>query len=171
MKVAVNLSARQFYQTDLVELVQSTLEKSGQPPSILELELTESMIMHEPASAVETMRHLKNLGVSLSLDDFGTGYSSLNYLRRFPVDHLKIDRSFIVDVTSDASAAAMATSVVAIAHSLGIKAVAEGVETREQLELLAACRCVAFQGYLFSKPLPPEEFVSLLQEGRSLDRR
>jgi two-component system CheB/CheR fusion protein len=171
MKVAVNLSARQFYQTDLVELVQSTLEKSGQPPSILELELTESMIMHEPASAVETMRHLKNLGVSLSLDDFGTGYSSLNYLRRFPVDHLKIDRSFIVDVTSDASAAAMATSVVAIAHSLGIKAVAEGVETREQLELLAACRCDAFQGYLFSKPLPPEEFVSLLQEGRSLDRR
>jgi diguanylate cyclase (GGDEF)-like protein len=166
--VAVNLSARQFRQADLVDQVQATLEETGLAPGMLELELTESMIMHDPGSAAETMRHLKDLGVGLSLDDFGTGYSSLNYLRRFPVDHLKIDRSFITDVTSDASAAAMATSVVAIAHSLGIKAVAEGVETREQLDLLAACRCDALQGFLFSKPLPPDEFAGLLRDGRTL---
>ncbi|MEZ4601137.1 MAG: EAL domain-containing protein [Syntrophotaleaceae bacterium] len=162
IKVAVNLSARQFRQTSLIEQVRTILEETGLSADMLELELTESMIMHDPAGAAETMRHLKKLGIRLALDDFGTGYSSLNYLRRFPVDHLKIDRSFITDATHDASAAAMVAGVVAIARSLGIKAVAEGVETREQLDLLAGCQCDAYQGYLFSKPLPPDEFAPLL---------
>jgi EAL domain-containing protein (putative c-di-GMP-specific phosphodiesterase class I) len=166
--VSANLSARQFHQTGIVETVRQALTETGLAPEYLELELTESMIMRNPDQAAETMRQLKGLGVHLALDDFGTGYSSLNYLRRFPVDSLKIDRTFISDVAVDASSAAVATSVVAIAHSLGLKAIAEGVETDEQLEFLRNCRCDAFQGYFFSKPLPPEEFAELLREGKRL---
>jgi EAL domain-containing protein (putative c-di-GMP-specific phosphodiesterase class I) len=106
--------------------------------------------------------------VKLALDDFGTGYSSLNYLRRFPVDCLKIDRSFISDAASDPSAAAVATSIVAIAHSLGLHAVAEGVETKEQLDFLRACGCDSFQGYFFSRPVPAAEFAALVREERRL---
>jgi EAL domain-containing protein (putative c-di-GMP-specific phosphodiesterase class I) len=124
--------------------------------------------MDDPAGAERTMRDLKGLGVGLSLDDFGTGYSSLNYLRRFPVDSLKIDRSFIADVASDPSGASVVTSVIDIAHNLGLTAVAEGVETREQLVFLLGCGCDMFQGFLFSKPLPAEEFADLLREGRRL---
>jgi diguanylate cyclase (GGDEF)-like protein/PAS domain S-box-containing protein len=170
IKVAVNFSARQFRQIDLIDEVQAALAEANLAPGMLELELTESMIMHDPDGAAETMHQLKKLGVGLSLDDFGTGYSSLNYLRRFPVDYLKIDRSFITDVASDPSGAAVATSIVAIAHRLGIGAVAEGVETWGQLDFLANCGCNAFQGFLFSKPLPPKEFACLLYEGRSLVR-
>jgi EAL domain-containing protein (putative c-di-GMP-specific phosphodiesterase class I) len=114
------------------------------------------------------MRQLGALGVRLALDDFGTGYSSLNYLRRFPVDCLKIDRSFICDVACDSSAAAVATSIVAIAHSLGLQDVAEGVETAEQLAFLRQCSCDALQGYYFSRPLPAVEFAELLAEDRRL---
>jgi EAL domain-containing protein (putative c-di-GMP-specific phosphodiesterase class I) len=110
---------------------------------------------------VRTTQELRELGVGLSLDDFGTGYSSLNYLRRFPVGSLKIDRSFIQDVATDPSGASVAASVVAVAHNLGLTAVAEGVETPGQLDFLAGCGCDAFQGYLFSKPLPAEEFARL----------
>ena len=168
-KVAVNLSARQFAEPDLVERIEAILAETGLEPTWLELELTESMLMRDPLGAAATMRRLRELGIGLCLDDFGTGFSSLNYLRRFPVDYLKIDRSFIVDVTSDASAAAVASSVVAIAHSLGIVAVAEGVETREQLEFLAGCRCDQLQGYLFSRPLPAADFAALVREGRRLE--
>jgi diguanylate cyclase (GGDEF)-like protein/PAS domain S-box-containing protein len=168
--VATNLSARQFRQTDLVEKVQGIIRDTGMDPEMLTLELTESMIMHDPAGAAETMRRLKALGVGLSLDDFGTGYSSLNYLRRFPVDCLKIDRSFITDVTTDAGAAAVATSVVAIAHSLKLTAIAEGVETKEQLAFVRESRCDGLQGYYFSKPLPADEFVRLLREDRRLEK-
>jgi EAL domain-containing protein (putative c-di-GMP-specific phosphodiesterase class I) len=167
--VATNLSARQFLETDLVEAVQRTLQETGLEPQYLSLEVTESLIMKDPAGAAETMRRLRELGVGLCLDDFGTGYSSLNYLRRFPVGCLKIDRSFITDVTTDASAAAVATSVVAIAHSLGLVAVAEGVETKEQLDFLRHCGCDKFQGYYFSKPLPAEAFAALVREGRRLE--
>jgi diguanylate cyclase (GGDEF)-like protein/PAS domain S-box-containing protein len=167
--ISVNLSARQFRQADLVEKVQQGIEDAGMDPQKLILELTESMIMHDPAGAAETMHRLKGLGIGLSLDDFGTGYSSLNYLRRFPVDTLKIDRSFITDVTSDAGAAAVATSVVAIAHSLRLTAIAEGVETKEQLAFVRESRCDGLQGYYFSKPLPADEIVRLLREDRRLE--
>ncbi len=170
LQMAVNLSARQFRQTDLIDQVRKTLELSHLDPEMLELELTESMIMPDPARAAETMGQLKALGVGLCLDDFGTGYSSLNYLRRFPVDFLKIDRSFILDVAADPSDAAVARSIVAIAHSLGIGAVAEGVETWEQFDFLAESRCDALQGFLFSRPLPPQDFALLLKEGRELKR-
>ena len=169
-KIAVNLSARQFAQSDLIDQVQKTLETNGLDPAILDLELTESMIMHDPARAAETMHRLKVIGIGLCLDDFGTGYSSLNYLRRFPVDYLKIDRSFILDVTTDPSGAAVTRSIVAIAHSLGIAAVAEGVDSWEQFDFLVGSQCDALQGFLFSRPLVASEFARLLRAGRTLAR-
>jgi diguanylate cyclase (GGDEF)-like protein/PAS domain S-box-containing protein len=168
LSVAVNLSARQFRKGDLPQLVEEILGDANLDPRLLELELTESMVMDDPAGAERTMHTLKQLGVALSLDDFGTGYSSLNYLRRFPVDSLKIDRSFIRDVATDPSGASVVTSVIDIAHNLGLTAVAEGVETREQLAYLIGCGCDMFQGFLFSKPLPVEEFRDLLRAGRRL---
>jgi len=166
--IAANLSPRQFNRPGLDQVVCRILAETGIDPGLLELELTESMIMRDPQVAAATMHQLKNLGVSLALDDFGTGYSSLNYLRRFPVDALKIDRSFISDVAVDPSAAAVTTSIIAIAHSLDLQAVAEGVETREQLNFLRNCRCDSLQGFYFSRPLPAEEFVVMLQNGKRL---
>ncbi|HEY7746990.1 MAG TPA: EAL domain-containing protein [Desulfuromonadales bacterium] len=166
--VAVNLSARQFRKSDLAETVHRILRESGIAPRMLELELTESMIMRDPQAAAAAMQQLKALGVRLALDDFGTGYSSLNYLRRFSVDCLKIDRSFISDAASDPSAASVATSIVAIAHSLGLRSVAEGVETKEQLDFLRDCGCDSLQGYYFSRPVPAAEFAVLLREDRRL---
>jgi predicted signal transduction protein with EAL and GGDEF domain len=166
--VAVNLSARQFRKSDLAETVHRILRESGIAPRMLELELTESMIMRDPQVAAAAMQQLKALGVRLALDDFGTGYSSLNYLRRFSVDCLKIDRSFISDAASDPSAASVATSIVAIAHSLGLRSVAEGVETKEQLDFLRDCGCDSLQGYYFSRPVPAAEFAVLLREDRRL---
>jgi diguanylate cyclase (GGDEF)-like protein len=170
VKVAVNLSARQFRQPHLAEQVQEALGRSGFEPGMLQLELTESAIMHDPAGSAETMQRLKKLGIGMLLDDFGTGYSSLQYLRRFPVNGLKIDRSFIADATADASGAAVVTSVIAIAHSLGMIAVAEGVETWDQYDFVSASRCDALQGYLFSPPVPPADFAELLLNGKRLIR-
>jgi diguanylate cyclase (GGDEF)-like protein/PAS domain S-box-containing protein len=164
LPVAVNISARQFRNEKLVELVKEVLEESGLEPRWLELELTESMVMDKPEQAAELMTRLKRLGVSLSLDDFGTSYSSLNYLRRFPVDRLKVDRTFISDVAVDPGAAAVAESVVAIAHNLKIEAVAEGVENEEQLAFLRSCNCDVYQGFLFSQPLPADQFIDLLRK-------
>ena len=164
--IAVNLSARQFRQGDLAATVRTVLQRYGLDPTLLELELTESMIMEHAESASSILQELKCLGVSLSLDDFGTGYSSLNYLRRFPVDSLKIDQSFIHDVTTDPSGASVVASIIDIAHNLQLTAIAEGVETHEQLEFLVANECDAVQGYLFSKPLPAQEFIALLQQGK-----
>lgn len=166
--VAVNLSARQFRQPDLLTTIVQTLRESGLNPRGLELELTESMIMDDPENAAATMHKLRELGVRLALDDFGTGYSSLNSLRRFPVDALKIDRSFIGDVATDRSSAAVAASVITIAHSLDLEAVAEGVETEEQLNFLRSCQCDTLQGFLFSKALPAVDFVALVASGRRL---
>ena len=162
--IAVNLSARQFRQGDLAVTVTEILQQSGLRSDLLELELTESMIMDDPERARKTLQELKNIGVYLSLDDFGTGYSSLNYLRRFPVDSLKIDQSFIHDVITDPSGASVVASIVDIAHNLGLVAIAEGVETEAQLDFLVANECDAVQGYLFSKPLPAQEFVVLLKQ-------
>ena len=166
--ISVNISARQFVKPDLVQMVERILKQHRVDPHQIELELTESMIMRNLEAAEKTMRQLKELGVGLALDDFGTGYSSLNYLRRFPVNCLKIDRSFVKDVASDPSAAAVTTSIVAIAHSLRLHSVAEGVETREQFEFLRDCGCQTLQGYYACKPVPVEEFTELLAKGHPL---
>ncbi|MDX9710522.1 MAG: EAL domain-containing protein [Trichloromonas sp.] len=163
LRMAVNLSARQFRKGDLPQQVRKALHQTGLAADRLELELTESMVMEDPVGAKQTMQGLKDLGVFLSLDDFGTGYSSLNYLRRFPVDSLKIDRSFIRDVVVDPSGASVVTSIVDIAHNLRLAAVAEGVETREQLDFLVGCGCDSYQGFFFSKPIPADDFTSLLR--------
>lgn len=166
IRIAVNLSTRQFRLGDLAETVRGILNHFGLSSNLLELELTESIIMDDPERASKTLHELKNLGLHLSLDDFGTGYSSLNYLRRFPVDSLKIDQSFIQDVTTDPSGASVVASIVDIAHNLKLEAIAEGVETQDQLEFLVANECDVVQGYLFSRPLPAAEFTDLLAEGR-----
>ncbi|MBE0596199.1 MAG: EAL domain-containing protein [Desulfuromonadales bacterium] len=163
LTVAVNLSARQFRKGELPQLIAELLHEIGLEPRLLELELTESMVMDDPAGAERTLHTLKELGVGLSLDDFGTGYSSLNCLRRFPVDSLKIDRSFIRDVATDPSGASVVTTIIDIAHNLSLTAVAEGVETQEQLSFLSRSGCDMYQGFLLSKPLPPEGFTKLLK--------
>ncbi|HYN54971.1 MAG TPA: EAL domain-containing protein, partial [Methylotenera sp.] len=166
VSIAVNLSARQFRQHDLVGMVRQVLQDTGLEPQYLELELTESVIMQEAEEAISTLLELKALGVQLSLDDFGTGYSSLNYLRRFPLDNLKIDRSFVKGITSNPHDTTIVKTVIALAHSLNLKVIAEGVETEEQLAFLKAHDCDEMQGYIFSKPVPHEKLSGLLEAGR-----
>ncbi len=163
MRVAVNLSARQFSQKTLVSDVARTLVQSGLTPDCLELEITESLVMHNPEGAAETLHKLKAMGIALSIDDFGTGYSSLAYLKRFPIDCVKIDRSFIKDIPTEADDMAITKGVIALGHSLRLKVVAEGVETVEQQDFLRSNDCDEMQGYLFSKPLPAEEVTALLK--------
>jgi EAL domain-containing protein (putative c-di-GMP-specific phosphodiesterase class I) len=160
--LAVNLSAHQLRQQNLVPLISRVLDETGLAPSRLELELTESQLMQSTEAAMAILRELKTLGVRIAIDDFGTGYSSLSYLRRFPVDAVKIDRSFIADITTDPDDAAIARAVIAMAHTLKLEAVAEGVETAEQLALLREWQCDTAQGYYFSYPLTGEELTRLL---------
>ncbi|WP_243652978.1 bifunctional diguanylate cyclase/phosphodiesterase [Tumebacillus sp. BK434] len=167
LTVAVNLSARQFQQEDLVEMVERVLEETGVEPQFLELEITESVTMHNVERAIVILHELTNLGIRISLDDFGTGYSSLSYLKHFPIHTLKIDQTFVRDITTDADDAAIATSVIALAHSLNLQVVAEGVETEEHLRYLAAQGCTSMQGYHFSRPLPAPEIDALLQSGKT----
>ncbi|HYD63182.1 MAG TPA: EAL domain-containing protein [Noviherbaspirillum sp.] len=168
VRVAVNLSARQFYQQDLVSSIQEILEETGIAPHLLELELTESMMMNDVEQAAAILHGLKAIGVHLSIDDFGTGYSSLAYLKRFPIDVLKIDRSFVRDITLDPDDAAIVLSIISLAHSLRLKVIAEGVETEAQLGYLQRHGCDFMQGYYFSKPLPAEECEFLLRSRRKL---
>ncbi len=168
LRLSVNLSARQF-QKDLVGMVASVLEETGLEPKYLELELTESVVMKNPEMAVATLDALDRMGVRLSIDDFGTGYSSLSYLKRFPIDTLKVDRSFVRDIPGDADDMLITSSIIGLAHSLGIQVVAEGVETYAQLSFLRAQNCDAMQGYYFSKPLPAPAFAQLLGERRQLE--
>ncbi len=163
MRVAVNLSARQFTQKTLVSDVAKIIAQSGLTPDCLELEITESLVMHNPEGAAETLHKLRAMGISLSIDDFGTGYSSLAYLKRFPLDCIKIDRSFIKDIPTEADDMAITKGVIALGHSLRLKVVAEGVETVEQRDFLRSNDCDEIQGYLFSKPLPAEEVTALLK--------
>ncbi len=163
--VAVNLSPRQFNHEDLTTLVRNTLARCELQPQWLELELTESMLMKNVATATEILRDLSGLGVRLSLDDFGTGYSSLSYLKRFPFNKLKIDQSFVRDLTRDPDDAAIVTAVIAIARSMNLKVVAEGVETVEQVGYLQRHNCDQMQGFYFSKPLSAEDFGNLLRGG------
>ncbi|MDX9707122.1 MAG: EAL domain-containing protein, partial [Azospira sp.] len=167
LRVAINISARQFRQDNLPELLAGILEETGVSGEMLELELTESMVMHDVDNAVSMLRDLKQLGVTLSLDDFGTGYSSLAHLKRFPIDVLKIDRSFVRDIDREADDAAIARAVIAMAHTLGLRVIAEGVETEAQFELLRGYGCDDFQGFLFSRAVPAVEFEQLVRSGRT----
>jgi len=157
------MSARQFGAADLIDNIEQVLAETGLDPSYLEIELTESLFMSDVTPAVELLHRMKALGVNLSIDDFGTGYSSLSYLSRFPIDVLKIDRSFVADITEDANNAAVVTSIIALAHSLKLSVIAEGVETAEQLEYLRRHGCDEMQGFYFSQPLPAAEFEQLLR--------
>lgn len=161
--VSVNISARQFSSRNIVELVGSILAETGLDPQYLELELTESVIMQNIESTITTFKGLKKMGVKLAIDDFGTGYSSLAYLKLFPMDHLKIDRSFVFNIEKDASDAAIAASIVILAHSMNLKVVAEGAEKVEQLDILRDQGCDYVQGYFFSKPLSAREFVPFFE--------
>jgi diguanylate cyclase (GGDEF)-like protein len=166
--VAINLSARQFRQTDLDAAIGEILSRYGVVPELLELELTESILMSDSETAVRVLSRIKARGIRLAVDDFGTGYSSLAYLKRFPIDALKIDRTFIRDVTTDADDATIARTIINLAHSLKLTVVAEGVETEEQLAFLRAHACDEMQGYLFARPLTVEQMGRALQEGRRL---
>ena len=168
LELAVNISARQFQDKDLVAKIAVAVEESGLPAGLLELELTESVIMRDAPEAARRLKELTALGIRLAIDDFGTGYSSLGYLRAFPISTLKIDRSFVRDIDRDPNSAALAQAIIALASSLKLKVVAEGVETKEQLEQLRACGCQELQGYIFSKPLPPDELLALLEQDRRL---
>ena len=166
LTVAVNLSARQFQQGNLTSEVMQALEQTGLDPGSLELEITESSAMQNAENSIHTLRELKALGVRISMDDFGTGYSSLNYLKRFPIDTLKLDQSFVRDVTTDRGDAAIVSAVISMAHSLDLKVIAEGVETAEQLAFLQKQRCDYIQGYFFSAPLSVEDLEPYLIQRR-----
>jgi diguanylate cyclase (GGDEF)-like protein/PAS domain S-box-containing protein len=168
IRMAVNLSASQFETKDLPARVARLLIDTGVPPRTFELELTESTAMDNPDGAVGTLLELKSIGVHASIDDFGTGYSSLAYLKRFPIDALKIDRSFVRDLGSDPDDAAIATAVIRVGHSLGLQVIAEGVETREQLGFLRDNDCDEIQGFLASRPVPPETIAGYLAGARKL---
>jgi EAL domain-containing protein (putative c-di-GMP-specific phosphodiesterase class I) len=152
-RVSVNLSPRQFQQRDLIHTVRTTLEETGLDPESLELEITESTAMQNIELTIETLRELKNMGIAISIDDFGIGYSSLNYLKRFPIDTVKIDKSFVRDLETDASDAAIVTAVIGIARILNLRVIAEGVENEHQLSFLQRKQCEEMQGFLFSRPL------------------
>ncbi|OHB95423.1 MAG: hypothetical protein A3I59_04865 [Planctomycetes bacterium RIFCSPLOWO2_02_FULL_50_16] len=168
LQVAVNLSARQFQQENLVEMVEQALEETGLDARFLVLEVTESTAMHNVENTAYKMERLNAFGVHFVIDDLGTGYSSLSYLKTFPIHALKIDRSFVQDVASDSNDAAIVTAIVSMAKGLGLKVVAEGVETVAQLEFLRSLGCDEAQGYLFSKPMPAEEFKKMLERDKRL---
>ncbi len=162
--VAVNLSGKQFLGTDVVALVGAVLRESGLPPRLLELELTESISMDDPVRTADLMRQLRELGTTLSIDDFGTGYSSLSYLKRLPVDKLKVDRSFVLDVHQSAESLAMVKAIIAMAHTLRLEVIAEGVENDGQLAALRSAGCDQIQGDYFSKPLDADACAEYLRK-------
>ena len=162
LRLAVNVSARQFHQPGFVEEVKSTLQRNGAPPRQLKLELTESLLLRNISQAIETMQALKEFGVGFAIDDFGIGYSSLAYLKRLPLDQIKIDRSFVSDLPDDPDDRAIVQAIISLAHSLGLHVIAEGVETAAQRDFLSVHGCQAYQGYFFSKPLPLVDFERLL---------
>ncbi|WLI91389.1 EAL domain-containing protein [Massilia sp. R2A-15] len=167
--LAINVAASQFANQDLDQLVRATLERYGIEPRWLSLELTEGLSMEDPEASIALMNRLKAIGITLSIDDFGTGYSNLSYLKRFPVDKLKIDQAFTRGLTVVPEDGAIVTAVIRLAHSLGLRAVAEGVETEAQLRLLASEGCDEMQGYYFSRPVPEPEMVTMLVAGKGLD--
>lgn len=169
LRVAVNLSARQLKQQSIVEMAVGVLNETGLHPTYLEMELTENILMEHKRGSIAMMDELSARGIHFAIDDFGTGYSSLSYLKRFTIHSLKIDRSFIQNIAADPDSAVIVKAIIAMAHSLRLKVVAEGVETGEQLEFLLQHKCDEVQGYYFSPPLTVEEFTHLLKEGRCLN--
>jgi diguanylate cyclase len=167
VRIAVNLSAKQFHDADLASVVRSALSDAKLEPGYIELELTESALMNDPEQSAATLQSLSAMGVHISIDDFGTGYSSLSYLRRFPLDKLKIDRSFIRDLMTNADDVCIVRAIISLAHSLRLRVVAEGVETAQQLEFLRELGCDQYQGFYCSPAVPPEAFVALINRMRA----
>jgi EAL domain-containing protein (putative c-di-GMP-specific phosphodiesterase class I) len=165
LRIAVNLSARQLAEPGLLDSVERVLHDTGLPPASLEIELTESMMMSDIESAIHTMACFKRMGVKLSIDDFGTGYSSLQYLKRLPVDVLKIDRSFVQDMVGSADGAALVDAIISLAHGLRMHVIAEGVETLAQLDFLRGAGCDSVQGHVYSRPQTGERIEVLLRAG------
>jgi EAL domain-containing protein (putative c-di-GMP-specific phosphodiesterase class I) len=164
MRLAVNVSARQFQQAAFMGTIRELLKETDLDPALLELELTEGSIMKEPEKAIEKLNELRDLGIKIAIDDFGTGYSSLSYLKRFPIDTLKIDKTFVDDITTNEDDAAIAKAIVMMGHALDITVIAEGVETPQQLEYLTSLGCDVMQGFLFSPALSKDSFTELLME-------
>lgn len=162
--MAVNLSVRQFQSENLVELVQRILEETRLPAVCLELELTESMFMEHAERSIETLNRLKALGIQLAIDDFGTGYSSLTYLKRFPIDKLKIDQSFVRGLAHDPNDREIAATIIAMARGLKLGVLAEGIESEQQLDFLRQQGCDYYQGFLFHRPVPAIELEAWLRE-------
>jgi len=163
-RLSLNLSVKQLQQEDFIEIVKNILNETGCKAEWIEFEITESHIMHNVKEAIETLNSIKALGISIAIDDFGTGYSSLSYLKKLPVDKLKIDRSFITDIPDNKEDAAITNAIIAIAESLNLRVIAEGVETRKQKEYLLECGCHFIQGYLYHKPMPAEKMKKILQK-------
>jgi EAL domain-containing protein (putative c-di-GMP-specific phosphodiesterase class I) len=164
LHLSVNISSRQFNDPDFISLVHDIISTTGINPEYLELELTESMLIRNASATINALNTLSSLGVRFAIDDFGTGYSSLSYLRRFPIDTIKIDRSFIHDVTDNPDDAAIASAIIVMGQNLSLNVIAEGVENQQQLEFLSSRNCHYLQGNLFSRPLPAEEFSTLLRQ-------
>lgn len=162
--LVVNVSAKQFFQAGFVKQVKATLQRHDINPTQLKLELTESMLVDNINDIITKMNELSNIGIQFSLDDFGTGYSSLQYLKKLPLNQLKIDQSFVHDITTDSSDRAIVRTIITMAHSLDITVIAEGVETAEQQQFLLDNGCTHYQGYLFSKPVPIDAFEALLRQ-------
>jgi EAL domain-containing protein (putative c-di-GMP-specific phosphodiesterase class I) len=170
LPVAVNLSAIQLREEGLAGTVQGILTETGLDPAALELEITESAIMQESEKAIAMLQAMREMGIRITMDDFGTGYSSLSYLKRFPISSLKIDRSFVAEVLSNADDAEISRAIIAMAHGMKLKVVAEGVETAEQLEFLRREGCDEAQGYYLARPMPAEEFSRWFQTRGTGDR-
>jgi len=164
--IAINISAVEFRHKNFLEGLAQILDETGLTPDYLELELTESLLMHDVESSATVLESLKDMGIKLAIDDFGTGYSSLSYLKRFPITTLKIDQSFVRDITTDINDATIVSAVVGMGRNLNHRVIAEGVETREQFEFLSMRQCPEGQGFLFSHPLPAEDFARLLVAGK-----
>jgi EAL domain-containing protein (putative c-di-GMP-specific phosphodiesterase class I) len=170
VKMAVNVSARQLAETDFVDVVRKALAESGLDPEMLELELTETTLMEHVEESLERLRQLRDLGVTMAIDDFGTGYSSLSYLQKLPVASVKIDLSFVRDISEAASTIPVIQAIIDLAHGMGLKVVAEGVETEHQLQTLRGLGCDNIQGYLVSRPIPASDVEVFLDHRGSLLR-
>ena len=170
LPIAVNVSGVQFGQKNFATRVADILARTGIPPECLELEITESILMNDVSGAMQTLRRLKEMNIKISVDDFGTGYSSLSYLNKLPIDTLKIDRSFVMHVPDNRGDSMITSAIIALAHSLDLQVVAEGVETEQQAEFLLNNGCQVMQGYLYSKPVAPEILFDLTSKSLQVNR-